>query len=427
MQKFHFRTFGCKLNQADSASIRGILLKRGMQEAAAPEEADLIIVNTCTVTGKADQGARQQIRRLKRLSPNSRLLITGCYAERDAELLNAMPEVDHVFGLTQKRELYSHLIGYSPDNFDFGGLEFESHFGEKSRAFLKVQEGCDMKCTFCVIRVVRGQSRSLEADEIIRRIRLLKQQGFAEVVLTGIHLGLWGRDLGIKGVGKGMLHLLRRIAECDNMPQIRLNSLEPYVIKPQLLQLLSQAECFAHHLHLSIQSGSERILRLMKRRPNVKQMYEMAFQAKELMPDIGLGADIIIGFPGETNEDFEETYTLMTEAPFSYAHVFGYSDRPGTEASTMKEKVHGDSISQRSARLRSAIAARNLEFRRSLLGMPQSAVLLKSGENGANDSVLTSNYLHVDLAHNPHANPAELQQIILTEADAEKTIGVIAA
>jgi threonylcarbamoyladenosine tRNA methylthiotransferase MtaB len=423
MQKFFFRTFGCKLNQADSASVRGALLQHGMTEAAAPEDADLIVVNTCTVTNKADQGARQQIRRLKRLSPSARILVTGCYAERDAELLNSMPEVDQVFGLSRKKELHQYITGYVPDNLDFGGLEFESHFGEKSRAFLKVQEGCDMKCTFCVIRVVRGKSRSLEIEEIIRRIRSLKDQGFAEVVLTGIHLGLWGRDLGIKGVGKGLLELLRRIAEQPDMPQIRLNSLEPYVIKPELLQLISQADCFAHHLHLSIQSGSERILRLMKRRPNVPQMYEMMQTAKEMMPGVGLGADVIVGFPGETEEDFEETYRLMTEAPFSYAHVFAYSDRPGTEATDMKDKVPGNIISDRSARLRSAIAANNLRFREAMIGNSYRAVMLQTNGHPGRTSVLTDNYIHVDIDELPGVDPQKIQQVRVERADQESTAG----
>jgi threonylcarbamoyladenosine tRNA methylthiotransferase MtaB len=429
MQKYYFRTFGCKLNQADSASVRGVLLGKGMQEAVAPEEADLIVVNTCTVTNKADQGARQQIRRLKRMAPGSKILVTGCYAERDAQLLDSMPEVDRVFGLTQKKELFQHLTGYAPENeIDFGGLQFESHFGEKSRAYLKVQEGCDMKCTFCVIRVVRGQSRSLDTGEIIRRIKMLKDQGFAEVVLTGIHLGLWGRDLGIKGVGKGMLHLLRRIAEEPDMPQIRLNSLEPYVIKPELLQLMSHADCFAHHLHLSIQSGSERILRLMKRRPNVAQMCEMAWQAKELMPDIGLGADVIVGFPGETEADFMETYKLMTEAPFSYGHVFGYSDRPGTEAQAMKDKIPGNIISERSARLREAIDANNLKFRQGMIGSTHPAILLQNERGEGRTGALTGNYVHVDVDVdlNLTADPSQVQNIFVTSVNGETTLGNLA-
>lgn len=423
MQKFFFKTFGCKLNQADSASIRGVLLNKGMEEAVAPEEAELILVNTCTVTSSADQGARQQIRRLKRLNPGSRIVVTGCYAERDAAMLASLPEVERVYGLSEKKELHEFIAGYAPDNLDFGGLQFESHFGEKSRAFLKVQEGCDMKCTFCVIRVVRGQSRSLEADEIIRRIKMLRDQGFAEVVLTGIHLGLWGRDLGIKGVGKGMLHLLRKIAEQPDMPRIRLNSLEPYVIKRDLLELMSQADCFAHHLHLSIQSGSERVLRLMKRRPNVPQMYEMAHQAKELMPDIGLGADVIVGFPGETEEDFQETYRLMTEAPLTYAHVFAYSDRPGTEAETMKDKINGKIISRRSARLRESIAEKNFSFRKSLVGRKEMSVLLRSSSNGTGDSMLTGNYVHVDLEQGGAATDRAMQPVLITEAGADFTRG----
>ena len=388
------------MNQADTAAVRGALLQQGFREASAPEDADLIIVNTCTVTHRADQGARQQIRKLKSLSPDSKLVVTGCYAERDAKLLATMPEVDQVFGLSQKKELHQFVTGHVPANLDFGGFDVENHYGEKSRAFLKVQEGCDMRCTYCVIRLVRGKSRSLDLDEIITRLQKLKMAGYSEVVITGIHLGLWGKDLGLKGVGKGMFELLSAIDLAEDMPKVRLNSLEPYVLKDETLELIARSTKFCKHLHLSIQSGSENILRAMKRRPDVKQMYDVVEKARKLMPLCGIGADIIVGFPGETDEDFEATYDLMTKAPFTYGHVFAFSPRPGTEAADMKNLVDSQVIKERSARLRAAIAEKNRQFRESLIGKKTTAVVLQQVDEQGRQVVLTDNFLHTVLDDN---------------------------
>lgn len=422
MRSFYLRTFGCKLNQADSAAVRGALLRQGLREAAAPEEADLIVVNTCTVTHKADQDARQSIRRLKAWSPHAKLIVTGCYAERDAQLLAAMPEVDQVFGLSNRRELYQFTAGVDPVDPDFGGLDFEADFGEKTRAFLKVQEGCDMLCSFCIIRIVRGASRSLAAEEVVHRLRLLAERGYREVVLTGIHLGLWGRDLGIRGVGKGMLHLLQTIERAEGMPRIRLNSLEPYVIRDELLDLMAGSETFTRHLHLSIQSGSERILRAMRRRPDVDKFWHVTRRARELMPDIGIGADIIVGFPGEAEEDYQATFRLMTEAPFSYGHVFSFSPRPGTEAATLPYQVNPAVIGERSARLRAALAELNLRFRRALVDRTIPAVFLRQRDDGGHPVALTDNYLHVSVTRGA-VPPTGAGAVRILAAEGDQTIG----
>lgn len=424
MKSFLIKTFGCKLNQSDSAGVRGALLGQGLREATAPEEADLIIVNTCTVTHRADQGARQAIRRLKNFAPDARLVVTGCYAERDARLLAALPEVDEVFGLSQRKELFQYVSGIIPDDLDFGGFDPDADYGEKSRAFLKVQEGCDLKCSFCVIRLVRGRSRSLPADEVVSRLRSLAEQGYAEVVLTGIHLGLWGRDLGFKGVGKGMLHLMREIDKADGMPRIRLNSMEPYVLGDETLELMAASDRFAHHLHLSIQSGSEKILRAMRRRPDVDGIYRVVRKAKELMPDCGIGADVIVGFPGEEDDDFRMTYDLFTGAPFSYAHVFSFSARPGTDAASLPGKVHSKTITERSAALRGAMAERNYKFRSSMLGREFTAVELRQKDTDGRPTALTDNYIHVSLANSGKHN-GRIKKLRITKVEEDDTLGII--
>lgn len=422
MKSFYIRTFGCKLNQSDSASIRGPLLANGMREAQGPEEADLIVVNTCTVTHRADQGARQAIRKLRTFSPGATLVVTGCYAQREAGLLEAMPEVDRVFSLENRGELFKFVAGIIPENIDFGGSGNEANFGEKSRAFLKVQEGCNMKCSYCVIRLVRGKGRSLEVPEVIRRIQLLAEKGYEEVVLTGIHLGLWGFDLGYTKVGEGLFQLLSAIDRAENIPGIRLNSVEPYILRDDILQLIGESPNFAKHLHLSVQSGSPAILKKMRRHPDIKKMHHVLAKAREQMPLCGIGADIIVGFPGETEEDFQQTLDLMTGGAFSYGHVFPFSSRPGTEAAAMKDPVPSREIKKRSEKLRKAMELVNLDFRKKLVGKEISAIMLDQKDEEGRAVCLSDNFVHLSLVREPEASIKSRILVKIVAASPEATL-----
>jgi threonylcarbamoyladenosine tRNA methylthiotransferase MtaB len=398
MDSFHIKTFGCKLNQADSAAIRGALIANNLFESPDPEHADLILVNTCTVTSRADQDVRKQIRKLRKLAPESTLIVTGCYAERDAQVLALMPEVDQVFGLTRKEELHQFVTGIAPENHDFDGITVKSDFGEKSRAFLKIQDGCDMKCSFCIVRIVRGKSRSLMLDEILTRLRMLAGQGFREVVLTGVNLGLWGKDFGMRSRNESLLHLLTSIDEAEDMPtRIRINSLDPVMVSDELLQMLAESRRFAHHLHLSVQSGAPDILKAMRRHTDVAHMHRITNKARELMPECGIGADVIVGFPGETDDDFQQTCDLLTSAPFTYGHIFSFSPRPGTDAAELPHPVNSKVIRQRSARLRAAMSKKNISFRKSFIGKTLTAIPLHQVDEKNRRLVLTGNYLHVSV------------------------------
>ncbi len=424
MKSYYLQTFGCKLNQSDTAAIRAALNARGLRETREPSEADLIVVNTCTVTGRADRHTRGAIRRFKRAAPESKLYVTGCYADRAAGLLAEMPEVDEVFGLAQRQELYravSEETGVTDECLPIP-FEPEIDFGDKTRAFLKVQEGCDQVCSYCVVRLIRGGSKSLPADEVLRRLQALAADGFKEVVLTGTHLGLWGRDTG----DGGLADLLRLYEQTEDVPDIRLCSLEPFEDCDEVIELIAGSSRIAHHLHLAVQSGSKKILEAMRRSPDPETIRNTVERARELMPICGIGADIIVGFPGETDEDFQATADLLTGAPFTYAHVFAFSPRPGTEAAELPDKVHSATVTRRSAILREAMAAKNLEFRRSLIGSRIKAIAISRDDPEGRSTVLTNNYIHVVIEGMPQPHPNEPCHVEITGAGTQETTGRIA-
>jgi threonylcarbamoyladenosine tRNA methylthiotransferase MtaB len=417
VRTFYLQTFGCKLNQSDTAALRAELTEKGMRESAAPGGADLIIVNTCTVTSRADRHARQAIRRLKRAAPGSRLVVTGCYAQRLAGRLGAFPEVDKVFGLSERPALIRYATGSEARDSGFSMFDVDADFGTRSRAFLKIQEGCNLSCAYCVVRLVRGRSRSLPGGEVIRRLRSLRQRGYEEVVLTGIHMGLWGRDIG-EG---SLIDLLKKIIADRGLPKVRLCSLEPFEVDEQLLCLMGESDRIAHHLHLAAQSGSADILKAMRRPPNPEEIRRTVERARELMPECGIGADVIVGFPGETEEDFRQTVNLLTGAPFTYAHVFAFSARPGTEAARMPGKVHTETITRRSAELRAKMSEKNFLFRQNQVGVELPAILLGRRGRDGRTAAITDNYLHVEVEGVTTPRRGAACKVVITMVDRKST------
>jgi len=422
VKRFYLQTFGCKLNQSDTAAVRAALRSRGLAEASAPAEAELIVVNTCTVTARADSHARQAIRRLKRLSPRSRLVVTGCYAERDAELLAAMPEVDDVLGLGERGELYRLAGGEAEPPGQAGPFEPEADFGGRTRPYLKIQEGCDMECSYCVVRTVRGPSRSLPGDEVIGRLRALARRGFKEVVLTGTHLGLWG---GGRERRENLLDLLRAVDGAEGLPRIRLCSLEPYEVGDELLELMASSRRIARHLHLAVQSGSARILERMRRPPDPEGIRKAVKTARRMMPECGIGADVIVGFPGESDDDFAATVGLLTGAPFTYAHVFSFSPRPGTEAAAMPGRVHTETVTRRGAELRASMKERNYSFRLDLVGCTLPALVLANRDKRGRPVALTDNFIHVSVEAEGSVAPNSLCSVAITGASRGETVGAM--
>lgn len=436
---FHTLTLGCKLNQFDTAAIEAELAGRGFGPQSDLEQADVVVVNTCTVTGKADAEARKLVRSVRRRNPGCRLLVTGCYAEREPETLRAIEGVDLVFGNVDKPRLPGlldavglHLSGEDPsadvvsiatDEGDRGcdaprALPGALHFGERSRAFLRVQEGCDLRCSYCIIPRVRGESRSVPVAAVHRALTGLQHAGYHEVVLTGVNTGDWGRDLTPRLC---LTDLLEAIFRQRGDVRIRLNSLEPRTVTDSLIDLFESEPRLVRHLQVPLQSGSPAILRRMRRNYRLSEYAERIGSLRKRLPDIGLGADVIVGFPGETDALFEETFRFIADSPLNYLHVFSWSPRPGVPAASMEGRPHGTAVRERSRRLRALAERLGLQFRLGLVGTTQQAVVLGERRSDGCQRALTGNFVEVGIDSTRDLPRKTLVDVRITGATADTT------
>ena len=452
MRSFFVENFGCRATQADGAALERQLLGQGLSRAADARQAEVVVLNSCTVTGAADHDVRNTIRRIHRQNPAAQILVTGCYAQRAPAELAAIEGVTWVVGNSHKHEVASLLRpGGSGGNFvplaEVGtpslpvplkpraGLSgapkmatvlvgdifahtellaapvFDSG-GEKTRPNLKLQDGCDNRCSFCVIPFVRGRSRSLPLEEAVHEVDALVAAGYREIVLSGINLGRWGRDLphietqhaaSLQAGQYDFVHLLRAILERTSIERIRISSVEPMDWTDELIELVATSQRVAKHAHVPLQSGSDRVLRLMHRRYRPWHYAEKLRRIRAAMPDAAIGADVMVGFPGETDELFEENRRFIAELPFTYLHVFTFSARPGTPAATMKGQVAPRVMKERNRVLRALAAGKNLGFRESFVGRELSAITLDQGNEEFTEA-LSDNYLKVTLRGRHPAN-----------------------
>lgn len=420
--RVHVENFGCRTNQAEGATLTAALRARGFEPADSAEQADLVILNTCTVTAAADQQARERIRTLHRLRPGCQIGVTGCYAQRAHEELAALPGVSWVVGNSHKSEIPELLGGAFPLSGSFVPLAAlsganqpppifrEAAFApplsapfldvlvERTRPTLKIQDGCDHRCAYCVIPFVRGRSRSLPPNATLATIRRWVAAGVQEVVLSGIDLGDYGRDLPeFAGCRHPLLALTERILAETSLPLLRFSSIEPTDLTREFLELFTASDRIARHLHAPLQSGSDRILRRMCR-PYRAEDYAVRLQeAAEKLPNAGIGADVMVGFPGETNEDFAETCRLVEQLPFSYLHVFSFSKRPGTRAGKMSDDVPPTVIHERARTLRALAAEKQHRFRQAQVGRTLKALTLLRQRPDGRTEALSENYLKVIL------------------------------
>ena len=369
-------TLGCKVNQYDSAVIQDRLGDERYSFVPFGEEADFYIINTCTVTDRADWEARQLVRRAKRMSPGARVLLTGCYAQMDPEGVSRLPGADFVVGLNRLDDLVS-FVRESPGSvkgkISVGDPKNERevqvlgarHIPGHTRAFLKIQEGCNYSCTFCIVPLARGRSRSVRPEEVLGQIRSLAREGLKEVVLTGIHLGSYGQDLKPRA---NLTTLVERIAESRLIPRLRLSSLDPREGSDPLLQLMASSEVLCPHLHVCLQAGEDGILKKMRRNYNTAHFRELMLRAREALPDAALGTDVIVGFPGETGEDFERSINFLDSLPLTYFHVFPYSIRSRTVAATLPGQIPLEVKRERARRVRELGAKKRREFHRQFIG-----------------------------------------------------------
>jgi threonylcarbamoyladenosine tRNA methylthiotransferase MtaB len=414
--KYSIITFGCRVNQADSLSIEGQLRARG-GIAVAVEDADVVVVNTCSVTASADQGARQTIRRIARGNPDVRIVVTGCYASRQPDDVAGLPNVTHVVGNSGKDTLVS-------DFADEIGLTTVERFGDGDGACgasltpgaagrtaftLRVQTGCDEQCSYCIIPKTRGHGRSRPLPQVLRDIALATEAGYKEIAITGVHLGSYGRDLGD---GSSLTTLVRALTDYADhkgsrrIPEqeahrvlFRISSLEPMDCTPEVVDLVASSDSLAPHFHLPLQHGSDRLLAAMRRPYTAAQYTALVDRIHRRMPHASIGSDIIVGFPGERDEDMAEMRSVLASLPLSHLHVFPYSDRPGTEASLMRDKVEGRTVRERGHGVRAVGEQMTRRFRESQVGTTRHALTVDDGW-----SAVTDNYIKVRLERQHERN-----------------------
>jgi threonylcarbamoyladenosine tRNA methylthiotransferase MtaB len=460
--RFYIENFGCRATQADGAALERQFLERGLERAAVARDAEIVVLNTCTVTENADKDARASIRRMQRVNPDCRILVTGCYAQRAPEELAALPGVTWVVGNSHKHQaaeiatsssfppagsssssgfvplgqlslgrLFKDQLSNDPLSRDqsanvivgdiFAHTEllaapvFEAA-NERTRPNLKVQDGCDNRCSFCVIPYVRGHSRSLPKERVIAEVRTLVEAGYREVVISGINLGRWGRDLEgssqLSAVSSQLKpttndqrleSLIRSILEQTSLEKLRISSVEPMDWSDELIGLVAASGRIAKHAHVPMQSGSDAVLRRMHRKYRPWHYREKILKIRAAMPTGAIGADVMVGFPGETEAEFDETRRMIEELPFTYLHVFTYSARPGTPAAERPGQVPVAVARKRNRVLREIASKKKAAFMRSLVGTAVEAITLQSG--GAEfTEALTDNYLKTKISGRHAAN-----------------------
>ena len=418
--KYAVVTFGCRVNQADSFALERQIRAVG-GEASSPEDADLVIVNSCSVTATADQGTRQAIRRVARLNPTAKIVATGCYSTRDVEAVAALPGVIAVVANEKKDRLVRDVLEQAElelpttaNRFGEGdgacGAMIEPGEAGRTAYTLRVQTGCDESCAYCIIPSTRGGGRSVPLHRVLTEVEDARDAGYRELQLTGVHLGSYGRDLNPRSSLFGLLQALDRQ---DSNVVIRMSSLEPMDCTPEIIDLVTTSPRFAAHFHLPLQHASDTVLRRM-RRPYTRREYEQVVgRIRQNAPDAAIGSDVVVGFPGETDAHATENIQFLTQSPLTYLHVFPYSDRPGTEASKMTGKVHGKTIRDRARAVREVGSVLSQQFRTAQIGRIRPGLTLRQR---AHTVVLTDNYLRVQVPVPPPEN-VRVHVRILTAAD----------
>ena len=430
-----FTTLGCRLNQVDTQQIQTLLEARGFRTVDFDEPADVVVVNTCTVTSRAELSDRRTIRRAARANPSATLVVTGCWAQTSPGAVAGMDGVDLVVGNGDKHRLPDLLerIGVGGDQAaervhvsDIG----EVHAMEvtpaaarpagRSRAFLKVQDGCQHRCAFCVVPLARGGSRSLDAAAVLDQARRFVEAGHPELVLTGVDLGHYGADLTPR---TSLAALVRSLTELPGLHWVRLSSLLPAYFTPELIEVVTTSPVVAPHFHIPLQSGSDRVLKAMRRPYNTRMYRAIVERLAAACPRLGLGADLIAGFPGETETDFAETIEFIRTMPFSYLHVFPYSARTGTEAASLVERLDARTITTRSRTLRDIGRAKSEEFRRTLVGQVEDVLVLETVDRETGGLVgLSGNFVEVVFA-GPRDIVGTLVTVCVTCVEGDRTLG----
>jgi len=428
-RKVALHTLGCKLNYAETSVIGNTFLKNGFEITDFDSPADVYVINTCTVTENTEKECRQIIRRALRHNPSGFVIVTGCYAQLRPDEIQKIEGVDLILGTKEKFEIFNFVENFEKRNLacihvsTFEELNtFNAAFTplaeDRTRAFLKIQDGCDYKCGFCTIPKARGLSRSEPVEDALNQLRFLVESGYKEIVLTGVNVG----DYGSK-IGTSLLELLKMMIKVEGDFRIRISSIEPNLLSDEIIELIAENEKLCDHFHVPLQSGSDKILRKMQRRYLSEFYAERIEKIKKLIPHAGIGVDVIVGFPGETNEDYKATYDLILNLPVSYLHVFTYSERPGTLAEKLPDQVPKNIRKQRTNNLRLLGARKKFIFYSEMIGTNHRVLFEHKDDNGTYKG-FTSNYIRVKIKSNDDLSN-KLVNFLIEGLDKELATGKI--
>lgn len=390
MKNFEIHTLGCKLNYSESAAIAAKLEANGWHQGGIPE---IIVLNTCAVTQSAEKKTRNLASKLHRDNPLASIVVVGCYSALKPELLERWSGVIKVFGSSNKMSCVDFILQQEPQPVPYFFDAYSTH--DRTRSFLKIQDGCNSHCTYCTVWIARGKSRSDTIENVLKNIQNIADSGLHEVNLTGVNVGDFG-----KGTKENLLKLLKAIVKQNAIERVRISSIEPELLSPEIIRLVAKSPILMPHFHLPLQAGCDRVLSAMRRRYTTQEYAEKVMLIKKLMPDACVACDVIAGFPGETDEEFEETYHFLEQLPISYMHVFPYSRRPRTHANLIEEQVSDDVKHERTERLLELSHAKKLAFYSQCEGQTRPVLV----ESEAVDDQLfgfTDNYIRVSLPNDP--------------------------
>lgn len=398
-------TLGCKLNYSETSAMERMLMNDGFAKRNFDEVADVYVINTCSVTDNADKECRQLVRRVQRKSPEATVVITGCYAQLKPKEIAAIPGVDLVLGAAEKFNIAYHLKNFtegdsskicSCDIQEVNDFHSSYSLNGRTRTFLKVQDGCDYNCSFCTIPMARGKSRSNTIDKVLFEVSQIKNEGVKEIVLTGINLGDFGKNENQEVSPETFYSLLQNIEAFDGVERYRISSIEPNLLTPEIIQLVAGSNKIMPHFHIPLQSGSNKILGLMRRRYRREMYAEKISIIKDQTPHCGIGVDVITGFPGETDEDFQETYQFLSDLAISYLHVFTYSERANTHALKIEPVVPIEIRHQRTKLLRSLSYQKSQEFHQQHSGQTRKVLFEGKNKSGMMEGY-TDNYIKIEV------------------------------
>jgi threonylcarbamoyladenosine tRNA methylthiotransferase MtaB len=428
-KKVALHTLGCKLNYSETSSIGSQFLDRNFEVVEFQQNADVYVLNTCSVTESAERECRQIIRRALRQNPEAFIIVTGCYAQLRPEEIARIDGVDAILGSNEKFKLFSLLenfnkrdltcISVTPtENLTEFGVAHSTDADNRTRAFLKIQDGCDYTCSFCTIPLARGASRSLEVVNVIEEFKKLLDAGYREIVLTGVNVGDYG-----KNIDTNLFNLLSELIRIDSEFRIRISSIEPNLLTDEIIELTAKSEKLCNHFHIPLQSGSPRILKAMQRRYSSQDYENLIYKVKKLLPDSAIGVDVIVGFPGETEEDFIQTHNFLRELPISYLHVFTYSERPDTKAISFPGSIDVQERKRRNNILRILSEKKRTKFYSEMIGTRQEVLFENANNNGLIQG-FTSNYIKFQTDFNEYL-AGRIYPVNLQKSNADHCTGAV--